>query len=601
MAHIKVSKTRAEQTSPEWLKVGAQLGEVVNTWAGRGDLVAYVGPGAGGPAPACFNPTTAEIEVNVDVAFGSGLNPELIGDLRVRSTQFEWPRASGAIFHEALHARYSLFDLQKAVEDLSSDEYHALSLLEETRIEGLGVKNFPGNRVFLRACAMDIVLADIKEKLSEATSTRMIASLAALTCARVDAGSLDRDDIIDVNTLVLDFLGEELYGKLRDIWLEFQLHTEHRDPRPLYILAKRWTKLVDEAAEERGEPESGTPELTEGMKKLIKEILDAIEEAGGEISIAVGDEIQDQEQKEEWKADVDMRGKAARQKQDHEKAANEVFSKTTSDMGTIAGTNSRLKERRVPEGPERAAAIKIAQMLEKAKYRERDETEINSILPPGRLRTRAVVQGAAYKAQGKMTQVEAWRHTKRKHTDDPTLNVGVMVDISGSMSSAMNPMAVTAWAMSEAVRRVQGKCAMVYYGEDVFPTLKPGQHLDQINVYTAPDGTEKFDKAFKALDGSLNLLHGTGARLLVVVSDGCYTPQETEKAIEWMRECDKNGVAVLWIPFVRMEHHIGYVNNITKGTNAVVVSDATDPTAAAMKIGQAAATALTSVGRKNAA
>jgi Mg-chelatase subunit ChlD len=175
-----------------------------------------------------------------------------------------------------------------------------------------------------------------------------------------------------------------------------------------------------------------------------------------------------------------------------------------------------------------------------------------------------------------------------------------MVDISGSMGNAMQPMAVTAWAMSEAARRVQARAAMVYYGQDVFPTLKPGQHLDQVNVYTAPDGTEKFDRAFKALDGGLNLLHGTGARLLVVVSDGCYTPQETERARHWVKECDRNGVAVLWLPFAA-EYNTHYAKDITRDTNAVLLADVRDPADAAVRIGTAAASALEKIGRKNAA
>jgi Mg-chelatase subunit ChlD len=176
-----------------------------------------------------------------------------------------------------------------------------------------------------------------------------------------------------------------------------------------------------------------------------------------------------------------------------------------------------------------------------------------------------------------------------------------MVDISGSMGDAMKPMATTAWVMSEASRRIQAKCAMVYYGQDVFATLKPGQHLDQVNVYTAPDGTEKFDKAFKALDGGLHLLQGTGARLLVVVSDGCYTAQETAHARNWLQQCDKNGVAVLWIPFASRESHLSYSMDITKGTNAVVLSEVRNPAQAAMVIGSAAANALEKIGRKNAA
>ena len=335
------------------------------------------------------------------------------------------------------------------------------------------------------------------------------------------------------------------------------------------------------------------------MSEISADIIDSLEAAAEDIAIAIGDEAQEQEQKEEWKEVVDLRGKAAKQQKDHEKISEEVFNKSTSELGS-SGSYSRIKETRAPSGPERAAAVKIANMLERAKYRERDEKVVKSILPPGRLRTQAMLQEAAYKARGSMMHAQPWKRTVRKHTDDPTLNVGVMVDISGSMADAMQPMAVTAWAMSEAVRRVQGKCAMVYYGSGVFPTLKPGQHLADVNVYTAPDGTERFDRAFKALDGSLNLLNGTGARLLVVVSDGCYTPEETEKAKKWIQECEKNGVAVLWIPFAH-SYQLAYVRDIVKGTSVALLQDVTDPADAALQIGKAAADALTKIGARNAA
>lgn len=597
MGHIKVSATRAEQTPAEWLPVGAKIGSLVNAWAGRSDIVAYVGPGAGGPTPACFNPPLAEVEVNVDIAFGKGISPEMIGDLQDRDTLFDWPKAAGAIFHEALHARYSRMDLPKANEALTPSEFAAFMSLEETRIEHLGVTNFPANRVFLRACALDIVLHDISENIEKADSIRSVANIAALVSARVDAGTIDADDAVGINSVVIDFLGADTFTKLQSVWRRFQAIENVINPLPLYDLAREWDQILRDLAKERGE-DIDMPSDAQVMAAIIADIIKEIEDAMDMIDISVADDVQDQQQAEEWKQEADTRANAARQDREHKKVADEVFKKTAELNGH--GSGSSLREVRMPTAAERAAAVKIARMLEKAKYRERDEREIQSILPPGRLRTRAIVQNAAYKAQGSMTLAEPWRRTVRKHTDDPTLNIGVMVDISGSMGNAMQPMAVTAWAMSEAARRVQARAAMVYYGQDVFPTLKPGQHLDQVNVYTAPDGTEKFDRAFKALDGGLNLLHGTGARLLVVVSDGCYTPQETERARHWVRECDRNGVAVLWLPFAA-EYNTHYAKDITRDTNAVLLADVRDPADAAVRIGTAAASALEKIGRKNAA
>ena len=598
MGHIKVSATRAEQTPAEWLPVGAQIGSLVNTWAGRSDIVAYVGPGAGGPTPACFNPALSEVEVNVDLSFGKGVSPSSIGDLLDRDSLFNWPKAAGAIFHEALHARYSKMDLSMASKELTPNEFNAFMSLEETRIERLGVTNFPMNRIFLRACALDLVLHDINENIEKADNIRSIATIAALLSARVDAGSLDADDVVGINTVVIDFLGADTFEKLQSVWRRFQGIENALNPLPLYNLAREWDQILRDLANERGE-ELDKPTDMQIIKAVISDIIKEIEDAIETIAIAVADDAQDQQQSEEWKEEVEVRTKAARQDREHKKVADEIF-KDTSEAGNTNGSNSRLEKIRKPEAHERAAAVKIAQMLEKAKYRERDEHEIQSILPPGRLRTRAIVQNAAYKAQGSMQVANPWRRTVRKHTDDPTLSIGVMVDISGSMGSAMNPMAVTAWAMSEAARRVQARAAMVYFGQDVFPTLKPGQHLDQINVYTAPDSTEKFDKAFKALDGSLNLLYGNGARLLVVVSDARYTSVETERAKYWLKECDDKGVAVLWLPFCRSPY-LHDAMDLTRGTNTVLLSDVMDPADAAIRIGTAAANALTKIGSKNAA
>lgn len=605
MGHIKYrAKTRAEATPTEWLSVGAQVGQLANDWAGRGDLVGYVGPGAGGQAPACYTPATAEVEVNVDIAFGRGATPEDIGDLRIRENQFMWPKATGAIFHEALHARYSQWDMEAAFNALTPAEFRALVLLEEGRIEGHGVITMPENAGFLRSCALEIVLADLAEEPLTGSDSRVAATLAALTMARVDAGVLEDSDISMLADSIAEKLGEERVQQLRECWLAAQAYDRHYDISGLYDVAREWVRIVEAAAEENGEPGDGDAGEDVGMgtasesgsgsaSEFMEAILDALNEAAENATIASFEQLNEQQTSEEWKQEAQDRASDAKQEKEHKDVANEVFGKGTGPMPEMA-TRSRLMEKRQPTGAERSAAVKVANMLEKAKYRERDEVEIHSIVPPGRLRTRAMVQGAALKSKGVMTQTEPWRRTVRKHVEDPTLTIGVMVDISGSMGEAMNPMATTAWVMSEAVRRVQGRAAMVYYGQDVFPTLKPGQHLPEVNVYTAPDGTEKFNKAFKALDGALNLLHGNGARLLVVASDACYTGDESRAARKWIDACQRAGVGVLWLPFDDRDNG-RTAKNLTRGSSAIVLTGTMDPASVATEIGTAAARALTTV------
>ncbi len=90
--------------------------------------------------------------------------------------------------------------------------------------------------------------------------------------------------------------------------------------------------------------------------------------------------------------------------------------------------------------------------MDKAKYRERSTTEYYSNEPTGRIRVRKASQNKALEDRGVMGTNPAWRKKARKHTDDPTLKLGIMVDVSGSMMNAMQAMGQTAWILSEAGR-----------------------------------------------------------------------------------------------------------------------------------------------------
>jgi hypothetical protein len=602
----------------EWLGIGAQIGKIVNEWAFREDLVVNLGKTTIG-APAAFNPASAEIEIDTDCAF-LGYEPSEIGDLSNRVTQLEFAMASGAILHEALHARFTRWSLAKAVEDLSPRDCKALHTLEEGRIESWGVRVMPQNQVMLRACAMEIVIGDIDAYEDKLSSVDGAAFMSALTLARVDAGVLEMSDIEPIVPILEAILGVDNIERLRSVWLRFQAHDQHALADSLYELAKEWNAILDDIKTEKGEtgdegkgekPQGGTPGPSDssepsdssgeggegGFGSILKDIEDAIQEMRDGVTISNQIDIDDAIVEEEWKKQVNSKEEDARTKQVHKEIADALFGGGGDGNDNEGRTKSTLVETRAPKSAERVAAVQVSRLLAKAKYRERSQTDVQSILPPGRLRTRALVQGQALKSKGINNQVAPWRQTKRKHTDDPTLNVGIMVDISASMKKAMNPMAITAWVMSEAVHRVQGKCAMVYYGNDAFATLKPGQRLNDVKVYSATDGTEKFSKAFKALDGGMNLLHGDGARLLVVVSDGYYQGEERALANKWLKECDRKGVAVLWLTF----DNGNSARRTTEGTNAQIICiEDGNPTTAATLIGKAAAGALEKIGSRRA-
>jgi len=590
MAHIKPQElTRSKIKTPsDWLGVGYEITQLVNTWSDRTDLVALLGTEAGKGAPACFLPALAEIEVNTKEAFGEITTPSMIDDLTKRKNQYEFAKAVGAIRHEAYHAKFSAWDIPLAGKTLKQDEFEALMLLEEGRIEAWGINTHPDAKVFLRASAMGLIIDEAKEVFSEQSTIRSASSLVGLCHARIIAGSLDELQAFDLLDKVNGILGSDLVMKLKEIIYQFQDHAIHTDISACYPLAIEWARLVREKAEEAGE--QPTKEEQEAFAEMMSEMLGEMSES---VSISNANELQDQKRSEDMKESATAKANTSKEQKKNEEIARQVFSKS-SGPGQ-ASTRSQLVEKRSPNGQERNSAVKIAKALERAKYRERGAIEIGSIVPPGKLNTRKIIQAKALEQKGIFTQPKAFSKKVRKHTDEPELSVGVMVDISGSMSSAMNPMASTAWIMSEAVRRVQGRCAMVYYGSDVFPTLKAGQRLKEVNVYSAPDGTEKFDRAFRALDGALNLLNGEGARLLVVVSDGHYTSDEMESAKAWVARCSKNGVAVLWLP---IGDNGATAKHICAGANAQVVENITDPSLSAQIIGKNAEKVLSTAGQK---
>lgn len=556
MAHgdagTRTRRSRFDATPTGWLEFGSQVQELVSDWSGRGDITVFVGEGAvnGGVAAACWVPAIAEMEMDLERCFGTGADPSLVPDMRERDTHAEFPHIAGAVLHEAMHARHTRYDLAEvaAIKDVFVREL--ISSFDETRIELRARRRFPHKRAIMRACALKLSLMEMEEDENFAMRGALgVSCLALISLARVDIDVLDAADVEVIQRQIEAFFGEDLLAELRKIWQTAQRLDCDEDWRPLEKLAQEWVKLLEDAGHQT-KPEELSDEQKEALRQVIEQMMaaaaDAAEEAETEGQAQAFGEAADEAEAEraaEKQAKEDER-------EDSIKQSEKIFQapKTTGPSASRE-TRSRLLKERAPKDDERAAATKVSRALRNARYRDRLVQTRSTEAPPGRLNSRAAMQGAAQKARGQMTTAQPWRHKKRYHVEDPNVTVGVMVDISGSMSSAMEPMATTAWMLSEAIRQVQGKSAMIYYGNGVFPVLKVGQHLKQVTVYSASDGTERFDDAFRALNGTLQLLDGRGARLLVIVSDLCYTLDQVEWFKHWMRRCEQEGVAVMVIPF----------------------------------------------------
>lgn len=604
MTHVRATRGYRSPVDREWLAVGRDMATLANEWAHRSDLTVHLTT-VKAEAVAMFIPAYAEIEVNTKAAFGK-TPAKHIGDLTQKSVQYDFPEAMGALFHEAMHARFSTWE-HKDLAGLTAEERDAFELLEESRIEGLGLRDDPKKQVFIRSFVLKLIVNDYKGKEEKhLAKIHQAAHSAALVLGRVDAGVLRETDVTRTRAVIETVIEPDIFEQLQNIWREFQALVPGPDTKEMKALARDWVALVNRAAkteeekqkqkrkengEDENENETGlTPEELALLEEFLKELMDAMGEDGADTSIETGKQIADQQQEERMEESAKKKQEESREQSENEQVRKRVFSQDTSNKVT----SSRVTSVREPLAEERAAAVKIGQLFDKAKYRDRIKTVTADALPPGRLKARVAVQGAALRSKGLMNNTEPWQRTHHAHVEDPTLKVGTMVDISGSMGGAMAPMASTAWVLSEALHRIQGEGAMVYFGQNVFPTLKVGQRLHKVTQYSAPDAWEDFDTAFRALDGELNLLYGRGARLLVVVSDGNFRTEPIRAAEKWLKRCQAAGVAVLWI---------GYGNpagaeSLCNGTDAVLVRPTGDLTSDAIAIGRAGAEALSKAGAR---
>lgn len=655
---------RVTRSTPgEWLPLTAAVAELANTAAKRNDIVAYIGEKAGGGAPACFWPDLAELEVDTTVAFGPAVTPDMFpADFAVsRSAQADFPVFTGLIRHEASHAAHTKWDKEKMARENHPIIVQTAVMLEELRIERLGVLDWPTERQFHRASGIEIMLREIDWNAVLSSGLYGIVGQACLILGRVDAGVLDEEDVTEVEQIFDNLLSQvhpDMLTDMREAWARV-FEVEDTDTDGMAAVAKHYLETLarhipeemkaaaskasddgdssgesgsgsggtksgsssgsgsgsgsssDEDDSDEGEGESSgsgsSGPSKEELEDAINDLQSALNDAAEETQIDAQDRIDDDVAREAAEQDAEEQREREKERRKKSKTAQQVFgdpSKSSGDddddddKAAAAGdglgrSSSRVVSSRVPTENDHSIAVTVARQLERAAYRDRRRTQTSTMLPPGKLRGGELVKERAQKARGMVPTAKPWRKKVVQHTDDPTLRVACAVDVSGSMSSAMEPMGVMAWAWSEAVRRIQGTIAMAYFGSGVFSVLKPGQHLKKVKIYNCPDGTDYFDKTFNALDGALELLEGEGARLFVIVSDMAFYHDQKEKAEQIISDCVRAGVAVVILPFDSGFYAKGY-----EDLGARVITGVLDPVKASEEIGRVAAEAITAAGQR---
>jgi hypothetical protein len=545
-----------------WAKVSAAMTAQMPAIAGR-PVTVTCAPGAGHGSPACYLPQAGRIEV--DGALLGPVSPAT-ADPASPADRDRYPVAWGALVHEAGHAAHSL--APPPPQD-AANWCQAAHLLEESRMEAAQLARRPGDRRWLRSAVTTLILDDFAAAGAAPASPREAGTAAALVLAREHAGVLEPAETETVANAVTTAIGPGALGRLRVTWEQAHAAADD-DARAITRLARRWCRILGI------DPDAPTPAPQPGPASGIS---DAIRAAADAIAEAAAADLAPP-------PPFPPGRKAAREQENTARtsaraAARKVFG-TTRPPAAVTGT-------RPPAPAEQAAARSLTRALRDATAGTRAATTITSAMPPGRLRMRQVMANDGRRAAGARPDAQPFTRTISRRVPAPPLRAGIACDISGSMAAFTGPVASAAWILARAASALPAATtATVLFGEHVGALTRPGHAPARVTTFSAPDGTEQAARAIDALDGALSLSRPGTARLLAIVSDCRFTPDQAAAARQRITRLAAAGCGVLIL-----QPDSPWRSEDTAAWPGAQVITITDPAATISLIARAATRALT--------
>ncbi|GGR03620.1 hypothetical protein [Kitasatospora griseola] len=531
-----------------WLRVGAELGDRLVALSGRQDLLVTCRPGTRSGAPAAFFPGLGEVEFDAELFAPlqpHEVHPRIVGD------EERYPAAWGALVHEAAHAAHSAWT---ELADADSRVVQAALLLEESRVEGAHLTRRPTDRTYLRTSTRTLVMPDIANPSFQ--GIEHAASVAALILGRRDVGILDAGETRAVATLCEQVLGADLLATLTGIWTAAHRCADH-DATAMLAHARDWCEALDAAAPSLPAPPEDLTDLLSAAAGVVMDSMAANDRADLAAQAAADNALatRARSQAKDRAQQASRRRKAAA-------TAKSVFNSgggTVNADGTPAPYGNPVTGTRRPTTAEQSAAARLSRALRAAAYRERTEERTTSPTPPGRLNMRQALARDAQHAAGAVPTAEPFTATRRRHSPTPPLRVGIAVDVSGSMRAACGPVASAAWivARAAALTDPDSRTATIAYDTHLTALTRPSHRAPaRVTTFDARGASHNLGDALDALDHGLDLSRPGAGRLLVIVTDAKYTPDETANAVTRIRRLTTASCAVLQLTLDKESRHL---------------------------------------------
>lgn len=530
-----------------WLRVGAELGDRLVALSGRQDLLVTCRPGTRSGAPAAYFPTLGEVEFDADLFAPlqpHEIHPRIVGD------EERYPAAWGVFVHEAAHAAHSIWTQPAGA---NPRVVEAALLLEESRVEGAHLITRPTDRTYLRTSARTLVMPDIAHPTVQ--GIEHAAAVAALILGRRDVGILDAGETRAVADLCENVLGANLLATLTRIWTAAHQCADH-DATSMLAHGQDWCDALDTAAPALHVPE-GLADLLSGAVGVVMDSAAASDAADLAAQTAATNAMATRS-----RAQANDRAQQASRRRQAATTARSVFNSggaTVNPDGTPAPYSNPVTGTRRPTAAEQSAAARLSRALRAAAYRERTEERTTSPTPPGRLHMGRALARDAQRAAGSIPTAEPFTQTRRRNSPTPPLRVGIAVDVSGSMRAACAPVASAAWivARAAALTDPDSRTATIAYDTHLTALTRPTHRApERVTTFGANGSSHNLANALDALDHGLELSRPGAGRLLVIVTDAVYTPDETAQAVTRVKRLTTAGCAVLQLTLTAKSRHL---------------------------------------------
>jgi hypothetical protein len=524
----------AERVQPSAVSRGWGLASAALTKAAlgiaRGVLVKCY-PQASAPAAGLVNRITKVILLDGDLL---GAEPEEIAAEPDREQREALMVVLGVLFHECGHVNHS--PEPHEYEPVPKELVAEVKLLEEGRMEARANESHPRCTPYLRAAIANVLLehepGDPDVPMSRAAAVRQ----AALLLSRVPAGTLLGAEVAAAEADFAEILGASDLATVKEIVAEV---CEASDEEAVPALIEGARRLLELAPPEDLEPEedgsargsgSGAGPSWGDVHKHVEEEAGRSRQRSYEVDEREGGV--DPELRELARA---LAGGAA-----EERDGAGLYGGHGFGFGPGIPTSGG----RAPVAIEVVAAHRLATALRAA--RSKRLVHEGRIAPPGRFSGRGAMRQASELERGAPVRGLAFRAKRTVVEELWQPQVGICVDVSGSMGPYEGAIASVLWVTHTAVEEIGGRAAVALFGDEAELLCPPARRLTRVPVVSAVGGAEDVGEAIELVRGVLPLSDPRRPRLLVLVGDGAWVSRPWLEAGERnIAELRANGCAVV--------------------------------------------------------